>query len=64
MEAQLKTNALIDNICVYADAKKTHTVAIMVPLKDPLQKFAAKMSAGYSNMSYTELCKDAKIVEV
>ena len=39
-------------------------MAIIVPLKDPLLKFAGKMSAGYSNMSYPELCKDAKIVEV
>ena len=39
-------------------------MAIIVPLKEPLQKFAAKMSAGYSNMSYPELCKDSNIVEV
>ena len=39
-------------------------MAIIVPLKEPLQKFAAKISAGYANMSYPELCKDAKIVEV
>ena len=64
VEAQLKTNSLIDNICVYADAKKTHTVALIVPLKDQLQKYAEKISAGYSHMSFDELCKDDKIVEV
>ena len=64
VEAQLKTNSLIDNICVYADAKKTHTVALVVPLKDPLEKFAEKISPGYSNMDYNQICSDEKLREV
>ena len=64
VEAQLKTNSLIDNICVYADAKKTHTVALVVPLKDPLEKFAEKISPGYSNMDYVQICSDEKLREV
>ena len=64
VEAQLKTDSLIDNICVYADAKKTHTVALVVPLKDPLEKFAEKISPGYSNMDYVQICSDEKLREV
>ena len=64
VEAQLKTNSLIDNLCVYADAKKTHTVALVVPLKGPLEEFASKISPGYSNMDWPQTCKDQQLAEV
>ena len=33
VESQLKTHPLVENICVYGDSFKSHTVAIMVPIK-------------------------------
>ena len=64
VESQLKTNALVDNICVYASSSKTHTVAILVPVKDQLEKFAAKIEKDYEAKSLEELCVDPALVEV
>ena len=38
MEAQLKTSELVENICVYADPSRTHTVALLLPARPALQR--------------------------
>merc|ERR1712059_106423 len=39
VESQLKTHPLVENICVYGDSYKSHTVAVMVPIRNTLEKF-------------------------
>jgi len=59
VESQLKTHQLVDNICVYADSQKTHTVALLVPIRDQLEKFAAKeINSDFQSMSFEQLCED------
>lgn len=60
----MKTQNLIDNICVYADPNKTHTVAIVVPVKENLQKFAVALNKDFSNMRFEDLCNDKTVLEV
>jgi len=62
VEAQMKTNPLVDNICVYADSFKTHTVALIVPVYDPLIKVAKQLKKD-SELPMEELCKDSDIVK-
>ena len=64
VESQLKTHPLVDNICVYASPSHTHTVAILVPAKDQIEKFAGKMDPNYRGKTMEELCGDKDIVEV
>ena len=61
VEAQLKTNPVVDNICVYADSLKTHTVAIIVPVKDALERLAKGMKK--SQDEFEEICKDNEVVQ-
>ena len=61
VEAQLKTNPVVDNICVYADSLKTHTVAIIVPVKEALERLAKGMKK--SQDEFEELCKDNEAVQ-
>merc|ERR1719347_1219477 len=58
VEAQMKTTPLVDNICVYADSNKTHTVAMVVPVKEPLEKLATK-----KDLSFEDLCKDEEVLK-
>ena len=60
----MKTHALVDNICVYANSNKTHTVAILVPVKDQLEKFAIKTDKSYEGKTLEELCADPTLTEV
>ena len=57
----MKTSPLVDNICVYADSNKTHTVAMVVPDKNNLEKFVKDPSN--AEMPYEDLCKDPDVVE-
>jgi len=59
VEAQMKTNPLVDNICVYADPSTTHSVALIVPIKESLEKLAKNPSN--TQMSFTDLCKDPNV---
>eukprot|EP00088_Acartia_fossae_P064569 TRINITY_DN79496_c0_g1_i1.p1 TRINITY_DN79496_c0_g1~~TRINITY_DN79496_c0_g1_i1.p1 ORF type:complete len:709 (-),score=80.37 TRINITY_DN79496_c0_g1_i1:67-2193(-) len=59
VESQLKTHPLVENICVYADSFQSHTVAIMVPIKNALLKYAQEL--GKSGQDYESLCNDSDI---
>merc|ERR1719334_2458773 len=61
VEAQLKTNSLVDNICVYADSNKTHTVALVVPVRATLEKLVKDPSN--IEKSFEELCKEETVVK-
>eukprot|EP00092_Neocalanus_flemingeri_P032347 GFUD01035167.1.p1 GENE.GFUD01035167.1~~GFUD01035167.1.p1 ORF type:complete len:409 (-),score=105.28 GFUD01035167.1:4-1140(-) len=61
VEAQMKTNPLVDNLCVYADSTKTHTVALIVPIKEVLEKLVKNPSN--TEMSFSNLCKDPAVVQ-
>merc|ERR1739838_254531 len=61
VEAQMKTNPLVDNICVYADSKKTHTVALIVPIRDSLEKLVKNPSN--TEMPFADLCKDPDVMQ-
>ena len=62
VESQLKTHPLVENICVYADSFQSHTVAIMVPIKNALMKMAQDL--GKSSLDYESLCKDNEVIQV
>ena len=65
VESQLKTHQLVDNICVYADSQKTHTVALLVPIRDQLEKFATKeKNSDFQSMSFEQLCEDDNLEKV
>merc|ERR1719347_1057006 len=61
VEAQMKTTPLVDNICVYADSNKTHTVAMVVPDKNNLEKLVRDPSN--AEMPYEDLCRDPDAVD-
>jgi len=61
VEAQLKTHPLVENICVYGDSFKTSTVAIMVPIKNALEKFATDL--GKTEANYESLCRDNDVIQ-
>jgi len=61
VEAQLKTHPLVENICVYGDSFQSHTVAIMVPIKNALEKFATEL--GKTEANYERLCKDSDVIQ-
>jgi len=61
VEAQLKTHPLVENICVYGDSYKSHTVAVMVPIRNALEKLATDLGKTYSD--YTQLCQDGEIIQ-
>ena len=62
VESQLKTHPLVENICVYGDSLQYHTVAIMVPIKNALEKLATEL--GKTEMNYERLCKDNDVIQV
>jgi len=61
VEAHLKTHPLVENICVYGDSFQSHTVAIMVPIKNALEKFATEL--GKTEADYERLCKDNDVIK-
>lgn len=54
VEAELKTCPVVENICVYGDANKTYTVALVVPNLHYLEEIAA--NHGIIGKSFEELC--------
>ncbi|XP_017768063.1 PREDICTED: long-chain-fatty-acid--CoA ligase 4 isoform X2 [Nicrophorus vespilloides] len=54
VESELKTCAIIDNICVYGDSSKQYCVALVVPNQSMLVDLAAKR--GISEKSFEDLC--------
>jgi len=61
VEAQLKTHPLVENICVYGDSYQSHTVAVMVPIRNALEKLATDLGKTYSD--FNNLCQDQDIVQ-
>jgi long-chain acyl-CoA synthetase len=44
VESLLKIHPLVENICVYGDPSRIHTVALMVPDQPMLMEIANKVS--------------------
>jgi len=61
VEAQMKTNPLVDNICVYADSFRSNTIAFIVPIKEALESLA-KNYINYE-ASYEDICNDPGVVQ-
>jgi long-chain acyl-CoA synthetase len=61
VEAVLKTHALIESICLYADPSKDYVVAIAVPNLPALNELAETMSI--ENNPIEKLCKDTKMLQ-
>ena len=59
VESELKTCPLVENICVYGDASKTYTVALVVPNHKNLQEIAKNF--GIIGTSVEELCNNPRI---
>ncbi|XP_054158116.1 fatty acid CoA ligase Acsl3-like [Oppia nitens] len=60
IEAELKCNPFVDNICVYGHLYHSYLVALVVPNQLALTKLARRLKVDY--ISYGELCSDKKIV--
>lgn len=61
VEAQMKTNPLVDNICVYADSFRSNTIAFIVPIQEALERLA-KNYMNY-DASYEDICNDPGVVQ-
>lgn len=59
VEAELKTCPVIENICVYGDANKAYTVALIVPNQQYLEEIATNL--GITGKSIEELCSMPQI---
>ncbi|XP_032685154.1 long-chain-fatty-acid--CoA ligase 3 isoform X2 [Odontomachus brunneus] len=59
VEAELKTCPVVENICVYGDANKAYTVALVVPNQYYLEEIAN--SLGITEKNRTALCNDPNI---
>jgi len=62
VEAQMKTNPLVDNICVYADSFRSYTIAFIVPIKTALLRLASNSTDITEGSSYEQLCNDPDLV--
>lgn len=54
VEAELKTCAVVENICVYADPSKQFTVALVVPNQKHLEDLA--LNQGVTGVDFEDLC--------
>lgn len=54
VEAELKTCAIVENICVYGDSSKQFTVALVVPNQKHLKELAIKQ--GVNETDFEKLC--------
>jgi len=61
VEAQMKTNPLVDNICVYADSFRSNTIAFIVPIQEALERFAKNFIT--YDASYEDMCNDPGVVQ-
>jgi len=59
VESLLKIHPLVDNLCLYGDPMKMHTVALLVPDQAQLAAVAAKV--GKENLSREDMCTDESI---
>ena len=60
VESVLKTHALIESICLYADPTKDYVVAVAVPNQPALKELAESMAI--TDISADALCKNQKIL--
>merc|ERR1712029_503515 len=60
VEALLKTNPLVENICVYGDSLRSFIVALVVPSKAHLEALAHR-NCGKTTDVYAELCEDTDV---
>ncbi|XP_055542073.1 long-chain-fatty-acid--CoA ligase 4 isoform X1 [Wyeomyia smithii] len=54
VESELKTCPVVENICVYGDSTKQHTVALVVPNPQHLEEIAERQ--GIKDMEFEQLC--------
>jgi long-chain acyl-CoA synthetase len=54
VEAELKTCSVVENICVYGDATKHYTVALIVP--NPSHLAALGNRLGFTSLNFEQLC--------
>lgn len=59
VEAELKTCPLVENICVYGDPSKSHTVALVVAHPARLAELAQR--AGLPDMDFERLCESRAV---
>lgn len=59
VETELKTCAVVDNICVFGNSFKTYLVALVMPNPKQLQNLA--LQEGESNTSFGNLCNNPAI---
>ena len=59
VETELKTCPLVENICIYGDATKHYTVALVVPNPAQLNKLAEKLNLG--QLTFEQLCVDKQL---
>lgn len=63
VEAQMKTNPLVDNICVYADSFRSYTIAFIVPIKEALLSLAKTVYHENTDAyTYEDICNDPGLV--
>lgn len=58
VEAELKTNRLVDNICVYGESSKHFVVALVVPNEKALKELAASIDV---TGGLEELCSNKAV---
>lgn len=59
VETELKTCPVVENICVYGDAFKAYTVALVVPNPRGLEEIAANLNI--TSKSLEELCENPRV---
>lgn len=59
VEAELKTCAIVENICVYGDSSKNYTVALVVPHPQRLAELAARLSLPV--LDFPALCRSEAV---
>ena len=60
VESVLKTHALIESICLYADPTKDYVVAVAVPNQPAMKELAESLAI--ADTSADALCKNQKIL--
>lgn len=62
VESELKTCAIVDNICVYGDSSKQYCVALVVPNQTQLESLAEKRNI--PNSSFEQLCNNGEMEKI
>ena len=59
VESELKTCPVVENICVYGDATKQYTVALVVP--NPSNLIAMGKKLGLESLTFEQLCSNQAV---